>query len=136
MGDYKKSAEFYNSALELQPDNVTVLNNYGYSLIMSHKYAEAEAVLRKASYVEQDDIRSVNNLAIAIAWQKRYDEAVKMASSQIKPYVAYNNIGYIAYLNKDYDIASSYYKKAIILSPKYYKKAEKNLELLNFVDSK
>lgn len=133
-GDYEKSAELYRSALKLRPNDSGIMNNYGYSLIMSHKYAEAETILRDVNLQDQGNERTVNNLAIAIAWQKRYEEAVKVAATQMKKYVAYNNIGYIAYLNKDYNIASDLYHKAITLSPRYYKKAERNLELLNFVE--
>jgi len=135
-GKYDESDTLYHDALKLMPDDADLMNNYGYSLIMAHKFAEAERLLRRLNIQGQGDVRTVNNLAIAIAWQKRYEEAVKVASTQSKQYIAYNNIGYIAYLNKDYDVAASYYKKAISLSPRYYKKAEKNLELLNFVDSK
>jgi len=129
-GDYTNSVKMYKHAIDLQPNNTTLLNNYGYSLIMAHKYAEAEKTLRTALTIAQGDKRIVNNLGITLSWQRKYDNAVSVVSQVEPKYVAYNNVGYIALLNKDYKIAEKYFNEAITLSPKYYKKAELNLEEL------
>lgn len=125
---YALAQTYYRKALALNDDNVRILNNLGYSLIMSREYAEAEAVLQRAVALQADFFRARNNYAIAIAWQKRYEEAVEVLAVDSPYEVAYNNVGYIAYLNNDLDSARFYLKKAITASPTYYPEAARNLE--------
>ena len=47
-----------------------------------------------------------------------------------------NNAGYMAYLGGNLDAARSYYSKAIKLSPSYFERASRNLELLEGAERK
>ena len=47
---------------------------------------------------------------------------------RFRPEIAFNNIGYIAMLNKQYLVAENYFKKAISISPSFYVHAARNLE--------
>ena len=69
-----------------------------------------------------------NNLAISLAWQSRYDEAISILIKVLNHEVAYNNVGYIALLNKQYPVAEKFFKKALYISPSYYVRAAHNLE--------
>lgn len=103
-------------------------NNYGYSLLMTRRYAEAEVILQHGMRLDPYSQRVKHNLALAKAWQGRYQAALKVYSNQRDNPEACNNIGYIALLNQDYRVAIDLFEKAIRLSPSYYAKAGRNLE--------
>jgi len=127
--DYAKAATYYYKGLDTLPNYPVLLNNLGYSLIMAHRYAEAEKILRSAlSHSPQFDNRLRNNLGIALAWQGNYQEAISVISSVYSEAITYNNIGYIALLNKDYETAIGYFETSMKISPSYYERAALNLE--------
>lgn len=127
-GSHEDAQQYFKKVLSADKTNVTVLNNLGYSLMMSHQYSAAEDVFRKGLNYAPGFFRIRNNLAISLAWQSRFDTAIKVLIQVVKKEVAYNNIGYIAMLNKQYSVAEDYFKKAITLSPNYYVRAARNLE--------
>lgn len=129
-GDYARSAGYYQKAIALASEKAMLHNNLGYSQIMGHNYAQAEASLRNALLLEPGNPRAVNNLSISIAWQKRYNEAVEQLKSVMDEPSSYNNVGYVAYLNGDYTLAEEFFRKAMRLRPSYYKRAASNLELV------
>ena len=127
--DYPKAVKYYQKGLQILPNYPVLLNNLGYSLIMAHRYSEAEKVLRSAlSHTPYFDNRLRNNLGIALAWQGNYQEAINTVGSIYNEAIAYNNIGYIALLNGKYETAIEYFETAMKLSPSYYQRAAINLE--------
>lgn len=126
--DFTRSVECYQNGLQVLPNNPIILNNLGYSLIMAHRYHEAEKVLRSAiSHTPMFNNRLKNNLALALAWQGDYQNALLIISGIYSEAIAYNNIGYIALLNKDYETAIEYFELSMIKSPSYYERASENL---------
>lgn len=128
-GEYVKSAGYYEHAIKLQPERVSIYNNLGYSYIMSHQYIDAERVLQNARLLDSTNVRVTNNLALAIAWQGKYEDAVSLLQDIMKPEYSYNNVGYVAYLKGDYEEAVNLFTVAIDKSPVFYVKADKNREL-------
>lgn len=126
--DYASAEGYYQASLKAYDEDVSVYNNYGYSLLMAHRYPEAEAIFSHGVRVDPYAERVRHNWALAKAWQRNYKAALKTYSAQKKTPQGYNNIGYIALLNKDYDIAIELFEEAIRLSPSYYAKAGRNLE--------
>lgn len=127
-GEYDKSKEMYEKAIAVHSGDAKLLNNYGYSRIMAHQYKAAEGLLRKANLIDANSATIRNNFAIAVAWQKRYADAVAILNEDKDSPEAYNNVGYIAYLAGDYPQAINYFEKALTLSPTYYVIAARNLE--------
>jgi Flp pilus assembly protein TadD len=128
LQDRKKEAEaYYRRALAILPDNPRLSNNLGYSLMMAGRYVEAEKVLRGALQIEPDSAHLKNNLAICIVRQKRYQDAIDVLLDRRAPEKAYNNIGYLAMLQGDYDTAIGLFEKALEVSPRYYARAAQNL---------
>ena len=127
-GLHETAQQHFKKALSVDKMNATVLNNLGYSLLMSHQYQAAEKVFREGLHYAPGFFRIRNNLAISLAWQSRYDEAISILVKVVKHEIAYNNIGYIAMLNKQYLVAEKYFKKALFISPSYYVRAARNLE--------
>lgn len=128
--EYDVATSYYKRAIDAEPGNAMLYNNLGYSQIMGHSYAEAESTLNEALLYAPGNQRIMNNLAMAIAWQKRYEDAVDRLDIVMDAAASYNNVGYVAYLNSDYAIAEEYFRKAMSLRPSFYKRAATNLELI------
>ncbi|MCK5880377.1 MAG: tetratricopeptide repeat protein [Sinobacterium sp.] len=127
-GDYTAAQIAYNKALEINPSNGDTYNNLGYSMIMDKEYSSAISTLYKGLRYTPSSKRLRNNLAIAFAMKGEYSAAVWMLKDYMDEAKAYNNIGYIAMLNHDYDVAEDYLEKAIDASPVYYYRANLNIE--------
>lgn len=127
-GDYAAAASWYDKALKQVPEEATVYNNYGYSRIMARDFPRAEELLDRGVALAPHSERLVTNLALAIAWQRDYDRATRTAAQVEKDFVVYNDIGYVAMLNGDYDVAVRYFQQALDRSPTWFERAAANLE--------
>jgi Flp pilus assembly protein TadD len=125
--DFVTAQRYYQKALLVLPDHPQLLNNRAFSMMMLHRYAEAEVLLRKAVRHAPDDVRVLNNLAWCLAARQHYAEAYKLLQPHIQPAMASNNVGYVAMLQGDYPAAVHYFKQALELSPVFYDRAANNL---------
>lgn len=128
--DWAGAAQAYDRALAAEgADTTVVLNNRGMSFMLQQRHAEAAATFAEALRRDpgQETVRT--NLRVALAWLGRYAEA----EAGIAPGTAgeaYNNIGYVAMLRRDYTVAESYLLRAMEASPSYNQQAAENLRLL------
>lgn len=126
--DYAAAGEFYRRGISANPGEASVWNNHGWSRVMARDYVEAERVLVQALARKPGSPRINANLAVAIAWQGDYQRALMAARRTAEEHVAYNDVGYIAMLRGDLQLAASYFQKAIDLSPVWFERAAANLE--------
>ena len=124
-GEHAKAIEAYDAALAANPGDASLLNNRGYSLYLDGQYQAASKDLLEAA--AQGAERAWLNLGLVRARQKRYPEAVQMMSRNVADEVAYNDVGYIAMRQGDFEVAERYFHKAIGLSPRYFEAAQRNL---------
>ncbi|MEW7977650.1 MAG: tetratricopeptide repeat protein [Candidatus Sedimenticola endophacoides] len=129
-GDYPDAIGYYNQALRLLPDSPILLNNYGYAQIQRRNLPEAEQALRRALAIAPGNTGLRNNLALALAWQGRYQEAFNTISSALPKATAYNNVGYVAMQRGELELARDYFTEALKASPTYHVQAARNLERL------
>ncbi|HET19536.1 MAG TPA: tetratricopeptide repeat protein [Chromatiales bacterium] len=129
-GDRQAAQTAYRKGLEVMPAHPGLMNSLGYSLILSRRFDEAEQVLREALRYAPDSSRLKGNLAMAIAWQGRYAEALDLlrGESDREQAVAFNDVGYVAMLRQDWPTAIRFFEQALELSPTYYQRAADNLE--------
>ncbi|MEZ5790016.1 MAG: tetratricopeptide repeat protein [Nitratireductor sp.] len=85
----------YRQALDIQPNEPSVLSNLGMSYLLSNDLASAETYLRKANQQRGADSRVRQNLALVIGLQGRFDEAEKVASAELPADEAQANIAYL-----------------------------------------
>ncbi|MEZ5871501.1 MAG: tetratricopeptide repeat protein [Nitratireductor sp.] len=85
----------YRQALDIQPNEPSVLSNLGMSYLLSNDLASAETYLRKANQQRGADSRVRQNLALVIGLQGRFDEAEKVASAELPSDEAQANISYL-----------------------------------------
>ena len=125
--EWGESEQAYRQALARNPPSAVVHNNYGYSLLMQQRYTEAAVQFRQALKTDPTFGPARANLRLAHAWQGDYTDAIAGAP-QDEVGFALNDVGYIAMLRGDYDVAESYFLRAIQVSPAYLEKTRKNLD--------
>ena len=76
-GSGEPSAPFYESAIALEPKNVDLLTDYGYSLYLHENYPRAEEVLGQALAIDPRHQRAHNNLGFTLACQDRLESAMR-----------------------------------------------------------
>ncbi len=124
-----EAAKFYAKASELNPRSAAVINNAGYSKLISGDAPQAIELLRKALVLDPKSETIQNNLRLAIAADGKYDEAIKATPHEQLP-VVLNNVGYVAMQHGDVSTAESYFARAMEASSSYASVAAKNLEQL------
>ena len=120
LGEYKKSIESYNKAIEFTPEqfNVYNYNNRGLSKAGLKQYKEAIKDYNKAIKFNKESSIAYNNRGVSKYYLKQYKKSISDYNKAImldKNYsIAYSNRGkskyYIAFNNED---KFEYYKKAI-----------------------
>lgn len=95
MGEHKQAQEFYESALQLAPDQPAVLSNLGFSLALSKQLNAAETTLRKAVELPGADSRVRQNLVIVLGLQGKFAEAEKISLQDMPPAEAAQNIAFL-----------------------------------------
>ncbi len=78
MENHEKSDEYFDKALEMEPENVLILNNYGYYLALrEEKLDKAEEMSRKTILVEPENATYLDTYAWILFKAKHLDEARK-----------------------------------------------------------
>jgi Flp pilus assembly protein TadD len=95
MGQKDNARALYRKALELKPNEPSVLSNLGMSYLLDGDLRMAETYLRSAAGQPGADSRVRQNLALAVGLQGRFDEAEKIASQELPPDQAQANVAYL-----------------------------------------
>jgi len=129
-GQVEKGGGFFNKATLLLSNSSVAHNNLGFNYILQGKYQEAIQSLEKSLELSPDNKVATNNLALAYAFHKDARKSLRLFENSVGKAGAYNNLGYI-YLLMDQDDGAKYaLSKAVELNPRYYTRANQNLELL------
>ncbi len=118
---------YYQCALQVQPGLAMLHTNLGFSYYLQGEYPQAERAMLRAVNQQPEYDRGWSNLGLLYYRWGRHSEAL-MALRKIMPQAeALNDLGYIAMMEGEYDIAQSFFQRAIDASPRYYPKAVENL---------
>jgi Flp pilus assembly protein TadD len=123
---YEAARWHYRRATEIQPRSHEPWNNLGVSLLATGDYASAVEALQEAGRLEARDAATWNNLGVALGRMQRYDAALEAFRKAGDERTAQNNLGYVHYLNGDYDGALVAYERALHAAGK----AEERLPVL------
>ena len=126
-GNHTEAALHYREALKIRPESPMLLNNLGYSLYLSEDRAGALKVIRQALDNDPNYKLAWQNLGLLYARERNYTAAVDAFSHAMELYKAYNDVGYLAMLDGNYQLSEDYLVKAIKLCPSYYEAAHSNL---------
>nr|WP_305907116.1 tetratricopeptide repeat protein [Methylomarinum sp. Ch1-1]MDP4519842.1 tetratricopeptide repeat protein [Methylomarinum sp. Ch1-1] len=128
--DYVSAIYHYQAALNVQPNNPLLLNNLGYSYYLSGNLAKAKEFFNYALRFDHQYERAIHNLALIEIKHNAFANAYALFNRVMKPYEAWNNIGYLCMINEQYGPAEKFLRRAISESPVYFPKAHENLKTL------
>ncbi|WP_018235340.1 tetratricopeptide repeat protein [Ensifer sp. BR816] len=85
----------YREALDLQPNEPTILSNLGMSYLLTKDLKTAETYLKSAANQTGADSSVRQNLALAVGLQGRFQEAETIARQELTPEQAEANVAYL-----------------------------------------
>ncbi|HEX8180389.1 MAG TPA: tetratricopeptide repeat protein [Pyrinomonadaceae bacterium] len=77
LGQHQQAQDAYERALIAAPADAATLNNLGYSLYLSDRYAQALARLKSAARLDPSNRQIANNLALVYGRLNKFDDAYK-----------------------------------------------------------
>jgi Flp pilus assembly protein TadD len=95
LGRSDEARARYREALDLKPNDPSVLSNLGMSYLLTKDLKTAEIYLRKAAQQPNADSSVRQNLALVVGLQGRYKEAEKIARQELSPTQAEANVAYL-----------------------------------------
>jgi len=130
MGKENLSAPLYLEIVDKTPDQAAGHNNLGLNYMVRGKYPEAILSFLQALELDRNSARIKNNLASAYLLNGDKGNALKIFKASLSDAAAYNNIGYLLMTQGLFDEAEQALNKAVQLNPRYYVRAQENLEKL------
>lgn len=128
QGQENLAAPLYREIAAKSPDQAGVYNNIGVNELTQGNYAAAIVNFSKAFMLDGNNERIINNLAMAFALYGQEDQALRLFSKTVGEAAAWNNLGYLYMTRKRYDDAERALQKALELNPKFYARAQENLD--------
>ena len=95
LGRPQEARSKYREAMDLKPNEPSILSNLGMSYLLTKDLKTAETYLRKAAQQPTADSSVRQNLALVVGLQGRYDEAEKIARSELSQAQAEANVSYL-----------------------------------------
>lgn len=97
-GNHARARSLYTQALQIKPDEPTLLNNLGLSHLLSNQLPEAEYNLRRAANLPGADSRVRQNLALVLGLQGKFQEAESVALTELDQQQAQANMAYLKHM--------------------------------------
>lgn len=120
----------YLKVVALKPNSSSSHNNLGYNYLLQGRYAESIESLGRSLELDPTNQRARNNLATAYALNGNDKKALQVFESVLGKASGYNNIGYLYMTQGQWDKAEKAFKTALEMSPRFYVRAQQNLDRL------
>lgn len=95
LGQRGPARALFQKALDVRPNEPSVLSNLGMSYLMANDLPNAERYLTAAVAQPNADSRVRQNLALVVGLQGRFEEAERIASAELSPDEAAANVAYL-----------------------------------------
>lgn len=95
LGRSSEARAAYRQALDIQPNEPSILSNLGMSYLLTKDLKTAETYLRSAASQPGADSGVRQNLALAVGLQGRFEEAETIARQELTPEQAEANVAYL-----------------------------------------
>ncbi len=117
-GNHQAANQFFRRSLELEPHDVEVLTDWGYSLFLQGKLGEAETALRMALNEVPGEERATNNLALVLGHAGKPEESLALFRQVSGEASAWVNLGYVHVSLGEGEKAAECFAKALSLDDK------------------
>ena len=124
--NYVKAAEYYRDALNIS-QRPEILNNYGFNQYLLGDYKSAELLFKQILHTNPGNEVAWSNLALTYFKMSKHEEAVNALEHIMPKHQALNNIGYLANLANQPEVARMLLTEATREASGYYTKAYANL---------
>lgn len=94
-GRPEEARDLYQKALQMRPNEPSILSNIAISHLLVNDLPTAERYLREAVKQPTADSRVRQNLAMVVGLQGRFDEAMAIAQRELSPQQAQANVEYL-----------------------------------------
>ncbi len=115
VGDTARARLEFEQALQQQPDDISLLNDYGHYHLRHGNLSEAEVWLRKAVAADPRATRPRINLAVLLARRGDLDASLSAFSDVVGPTAAHSNMGVILAKQKRIPEAIEHFEAALSL---------------------
>ena len=95
LGQAVQARELYRKALDLHPNEPSIMSNLGMSYVLGGDLKTAETHMRAAAQAAGADSRVRQNLALVVGLQGRFQEAEDIARQELAPEQAEANVAYL-----------------------------------------
>lgn len=95
MGNQTEARDLYRKALDIAPGEASIQSNLGMSYLLEGDLKTAETYLAAASRSASADSTVRQNLALVVGLQGRFAEAEQIASRELSPEQAQENLAYL-----------------------------------------
>jgi Flp pilus assembly protein TadD len=129
QGRTEEGVAFLEEAAKHKADDVAILNDLGYAYTVAGDYAAAEEHLRLAMTIDNRDSRTINNLALAIGYAGRTQEAYELFRRNGSEAEARANVAYVLAQRGELKHAVDEYNRALNKDPDYKPAAEGLVQL-------
>lgn len=129
LGKGDEGVQYLERARTADPNNAAVLSDLGYAYLISDELESAETLLRDAFEQDPRDERTVNNLALAVGLNGRFEESQALYERVNSRAEAQANLGYICVQRGDGQRAMAHFNKALDLDPSLKPAAEALVQL-------
>lgn len=114
-GEHEAAEHYFKRALEIAPNNVEVLTDYGYFVFLQNDLPRAETYIRQALQESPKHPRALNNLAIVLGHGGKIDESYNLFRQVVSEAEAHANVAYIHVQRGEGDLAMERYSRALSL---------------------
>jgi Flp pilus assembly protein TadD len=117
LGRYEDGIEALRVADSTRPNDPEILNDLGFSCMVTGENTQAISVFETALEVDPQNERATNNLAMAHGYNGEFDEAYAIFQRIMTEAQAMSNLGYIATQSGRKEFAIECYSRALDLDP-------------------
>ena len=121
QGRMTEAMEYYDRALQINPDDPDVLYDLGNALAQRGNWDDAISNYRHALQATPDQADILNNLGFALAAKKQFAEAIANFETALKlnPDSAstHNNFAAVLFIQHRFEEAAQHYREALRLKP-------------------
>jgi Flp pilus assembly protein TadD len=114
-GDFVQAEERLRMARTLAPPTAELLSDIGYCCYLQQELPEAEEALKEALNLEPTCATAVNNLALVMGREGRFQESLDLFKRTNTEAEAYANLAYVLAQNGETAQAKSMYLRALTL---------------------